>query len=394
MHTLVVVTGTRAEYGLLRPVLRKLLENPEIEVRLVVTGAHLSREYGYTAGEIEADGMPIDVRLNILIQPVPEGREGTARRTAIALEGFLGYFSRRRPTAVLLLGDRYEMLAAGEAAALLNIPVAHISGGDVTFGADDDWFRHCLTKMAKLHFVSCEAYRQRVIRMGEDPWRVHNVGGLGDENVRNTKLLSREALNETLHLPPQATLGLVTFHPETAKDLPADKQVNALLGALACFPGVFWLFTAANADAGGEEINRRARAFCETSKAAAFVPSLGMLRYLSAMKHAAVVVGNSSSGVVESPSLGTPTVDIGERQAGRVTAANVIHCGQSQDEIENAIRTALTPAFNAQAHQVRSPYNGGDTAAQIARVLAGALAAEQLAAPKQFYDGEAPPCEC
>lgn len=395
MYTVAVVTGTRAEYGLLRPVLEKLSQCPAITPRLLVTGSHLGAQYGGTVTEIEADGHEIAARLDILSPSVPPGRIGTAMRTQLALRLFLEWLSQpeNRPDALLVLGDRYEAFAAGQAAALLDIPLVHISGGDVTAGADDDWFRHCLTKMAKLHFPSCEVYRRRLILMGEQPDTVFNVGGLGDENIRSMQLLSRKTLAAGLGFDWPDPFALVTLHPETASGLLPRHQAQVFLEALAQRPGVFYLFTAANADAGGDELNRRFEAFCAEAENAAMVPSLGALRYLSAMKHAALVIGNSSSGVVETPSLGVPAIDIGARQKGRETAENVIHCPlYTAEGIVTAIDAALQPAFAAKARAVQSPYNGGDTSGRITAILLDFLQTGRMTPPKEFYDGEDTPC--
>ena len=391
MFSLEVITSTRADYGLLRPVLQKLYKSPIVEPRLLVTGAHLSGQYGFTVSEIEADNFPIQTRLDILSTPVPPGRAGTAWRTALALDAFLGHFSSVSPPpdAVLLLGDRYEMFAAAQAAALLDIPVLHISGGDVTHGADDDWFRHCITKMSKLHFCSCQAYRQRVIRMGEAPNTVFNVGGLGDENIRNTPLLSWEQLAASLEEPVTRPFALVTFHPETATTVSPRQQVAEFLTAVRENPNLFYLFTMANADAGGQEMNDRVQEYCQNHTNAALFASLGSLRYLSALSHAALVLGNSSSGMVETPSLGTPTVNIGQRQAGRITGSNVLHCEMSAPAISAAIRKALTPAFTQKARAAQSPYNGGNTSGKIVQAIEQALEQNTLQGPKIFYDGEA-----
>lgn len=391
MYEVAVVTGTRADYGLLRPVLRKLAAAKELRLRLLVTGAHLSKNYGGTVAEIEADaqyGIEIAARFDILAEDVPGGRAGTAARTALCLQAVLGYFGENPPDVLLVLGDRYEVFAFAQGAALLGIPVAHISGGDVTKGADDDWFRHCITKMAKLHFPSCDAYRQRLLRMGEMPHTVFNVGGLGDENIRSLQLLGRTALAE--HLPEGVDVPdvLVTFHPETAGELDAGAQLAALLAAVQALPEYNYLFTAANADAGGEGINAAVEAFCAARENAAFVHSLGALRYLSAMQHAKLVLGNSSSGVVETPSFGTPAVNIGHRQDGRLMPANVVCCEAVEADILRAMQTALSPTFYRQAHTVQSPYNGGDTSGHIVRILAEFLESGALHAPKTFYDGE------
>ena len=390
MFTVAVVTGTRAEYGLLRPVLQKLAAANTLCLRLLVTGTHLSKEYGYTVSEIETDaplGIAIDERLDILSQPVGEGRVATARRVALCLQGCTAYFEKTKPDAVLLLGDRYEIFAAAQAAALLGIPVAHISGGDVTAGADDDWFRHCVTKLAALHFPSCEAYRARVIRMGEEPGRVLNVGGLGDENIRQLPLMSYEGLQVSLGFALPRPYALLTFHPETQSAQTPAEQVDALLAALQANPQLFYLCTKANADAGGEVINARLEAFCRENADAALVASLGVLRYLSAMKHAALVLGNSSSGVVEAPSLGIPCVNIGDRQRGRLISENIICCPAEAEAIKSALQTALSPAFAEKARAAQSPYNGGDTSGKIVAALESFLASGKLRKPKIFYDG-------
>jgi GDP/UDP-N,N'-diacetylbacillosamine 2-epimerase (hydrolysing) len=370
-------------------VIQKLSVSADIEMLLAVTGTHLSAEYGYTLNEIEADRFNISAKIDIMSQPVATGRLGTAQRTELALQGFTAYFAEEKPDAVLVLGDRYETFAAVQAAALMAIPVAHISGGDVTFGADDDWFRHCITKMAKLHFPTCEEYRQRVICMGEEPERVFNVGGLGDENIRSMHLLGLPMLAESLSIPLEAgPYALVTFHPETATGIRPERQVNALLGAIEQHPDLFYLFTKANADAGGEVMNQRVEVFCAANKNAVLFPSLGSLRYLSAMKYATFVLGNSSSGVVETPSFGVPCVNVGARQTGRVMSGNIINCVMETEAITQAITAVRRPAFVQQAKGVKSPYDGGDTSGKIVATLYRFLENGELARPKNFYDGE------
>jgi GDP/UDP-N,N'-diacetylbacillosamine 2-epimerase (hydrolysing) len=389
--TLCVVTGTRAEYGLLRPVLQKLLASDAIELRLVVTGAHLSASFGNTVSEIEADGLPIHAKLDIL-KFGTDSAQATARTVQYALGAFLDYFTAHRPDAVLVLGDRYEIFAVGQAAALLGIPLAHISGGDVTHGAADDWFRHCLTKMASLHFPACDVYAQRVIRMGERPSTVVNVGGLGDENLRELPLLPRDALAQSLGFDLSHPYALATYHPETLGGADPVQCFDELVTALQSFD-LRVIFTKANADAGGAAINARIDAICAQNKDryVAFT-SMGVLRYLSAMKYCAVVVGNSSSGVVETPSLGVPAVNIGTRQAGRLICDNVICCAPDAASIRAALAQALSPEFRTQAAHTVSPYNGGDTSGRIVRRLEQWMQSDGLCAPKIFYDGEDTRC--
>ena len=307
---------------------------------------------------------------------------------AYTLDQFVDYFSTHRPDAVLLLGDRYEIFAVGQAAALLEIPLIHISGGDVTHGAADDYFRHCLTKMASLHFPACEEYAKRVIRMGEDPATVENVGGLGDQNLRNMHLMSKAELEKSIGFSLEKPYVLVTYHPETAGGASAVGQFQQLLTALEKL-SVHVIFTKSNADAGGAEINRCIDEICaiHPDKYIAFT-SLGVLRYLSAMKYCAAVVGNSSSGVVETPTLGIPAVNIGRRQEGRILCQNVICCDADAASIQTAVEKALTPAFVQQAKATVSPYNGGDTSGRMVRGMERFLTGPRCGKPKIFYDGE------
>lgn len=384
MRTICVVTATRAEYGLLRPVVQKMAADDGLRLQLVVTGAHLCPWLGETVREIEADGLPIAARLPIF----QENEEPVAQTIARTLEVFDGWFAAHRPDAVLLLGDRFEIFAVATAAATRHIPIAHISGGDVTLGAADEYYRHCITKMSALHFPSCADSAARLVRMGEEPGRVFCVGGLGDENIRTLPKMSREELCTSTGFPLMQPFALVTYHPETSADAPdpAD-QVEALCAAMEAVPGVFWLITGSNADAGGQICTQKMQAFAAAHPdRAGFIQSLGLRRYLSAMQCAALVAGNSSSGVVETPTFGVPTVNIGQRQAGRLICANVLCCPAETAAIEDALRNALSPAFAETAHTARSPYNGGDTSGKICEVLRRF----DFAPAKTFYDGPVP----
>lgn len=385
---LAVVTGTRAEYGLLRPVLQQLYQRNELEIQLFVTGAHLSDAFGNTVAEIEKDGFPITERIDIL--KFGTGNSvATAHTVAYTVEKFTEVFQKLKTDACLVLGDRYEIFAVSTAAALLRIPVLHISGGDVTKGAADDWMRHCITKMASLHFPSCETYANRIVRMGEEPQRVYNVGGLGDENIRNLELLSLKELSESVEMDLNDTpFLLVTYHPETLAEESPETQFQALLHALERLPQIAVLFTKANADAGGEEINACIDAYVQKHKNCKAFTSLGVLRYLSAMRYAVAVVGNSSSGVVETPSFGTPCVNIGNRQAGRIICENVICCDTKADAIYDALQKALSQPFQAAAHAAQSPYRGAHTSEDIARICAEFLYGPLCGTVKSFYDGE------
>lgn len=385
MRSICVVTATRAEYGLLRPVVQKLAASADLQLRLVVTGAHLCPRLGLTVTEIEKDGFAIDARLPIFTD---DAAEPVAQTLARALTVFDEYFAQNAPDCLLVLGDRFEIFAVATAAAARHIPIAHISGGDVTLGAADEYYRHCISKMAAVHFASCADSAARLVRLGEAPDRVFCVGGLGDENIRTLPKLSREALCASTGFALMQPFALVTYHPETSADAGSPAaQCQALCRAMESVPGIFWLMTGSNADAGGQVCSDTLRAFAAAHPdRAGFVQNLGLQRYLSAMQYASLVAGNSSSGVVETPTFQVPTVNIGKRQAGRLICANVLGCAPDADAIAETMRKALSPEFAAVAATAKSPYNGGDTSAKICAVLRSF----DFSAPKSFYDGPVP----
>ena len=385
MRSICVVTATRAEYGLLRPVVQKLAASADLQLRLVVTGAHLCPRLGLTVTEIEKDGFAIDARLPIFTD---DSAEPVAQTIARTLTVFDEYFAQSAPDCLLVLGDRFEIFAVATAAAARHIPIAHISGGDVTLGAADEYYRHCISKMAAVHFASCADSAARLVRLGEAPGRVFCVGGLGDENIRTLPKLSREALCASTGFALMQPFALVTYHPETSADAGSPAaQSQALCRAMESVPGIFWLMTGSNADAGGQVCSDTLRAFAAAHPdRAGFVQNLGLQRYLSAMQYASLVAGNSSSGVVETPTFQVPTVNIGKRQAGRIICANVLGCAPDADAIAETMRKALSPEFAAIAATAKSPYNGGDTSAKICAVLRNF----DFSAPKSFYDGPVP----
>ena len=385
MRTVCIVTATRAEYGLLRPVIQRVAAADALALRLVVTGAHLCPRLGETVREIEKDGLPIAAQLPIFRDDADEPVAKTIART---MEIFDDYFAVHRPDAVLLLGDRFEIFAVAAAAAARHIPIAHISGGDVTLGAADEYYRHCISKMAAVHFPSCADSAARLVRMGEAPDTVFCVGGLGDENIRTMPKMSRAELCDSTGFDLMQPFALVTYHPETAPDAGSPAvPVRALCDAMERVPGVFWLITGSNADAGGQVCTAMMQAFAAAHPGrAGFVQSLGLRRYLSAMNCAALVAGNSSSGVVETPTFKVPTVNIGKRQAGRAICANVLCCDADETAIEAALRKALSPEFAPVAASAVSPYNGGGTSAKICDVLQNF----DFAKSKVFYDGAVP----
>ena len=384
MRTITVVTATRAEYGLLRPVVQKIAASDVLDLQLVVTGAHLCPRLGETVHEIEPDGLPVTARLPIFTDNADEPVAKTIART---MEIFDNHFAAHRPDAVLLLGDRFEIFAVAAAAAARHIPIAHISGGDVTLGAADEYYRHCISKMAAVHFPSCADSAARLVRMGEAPDTVFCVGGLGDENIRTLPKMSREELCKSTGFDLMQPFALVTYHPETAPDAGSPAvQVQALCDAMAAVDGVFWLITGSNADAGGQAINAIWQAEGASRKNWLVVPSLGMRRYLSALKGAEMVLGNSSSGILEAPALHIPTVNIGDRQKGRMRAESVIDCPPEREAVTMAMRKALSPEFKAVAACAVSPFGDGHTSEKILSELLRFLRSAPHNTKKIFYD--------
>ncbi|HZX31790.1 MAG TPA: UDP-N-acetylglucosamine 2-epimerase [Rhodocyclaceae bacterium] len=364
-----VVTGTRAEYGLLRGLLSELRETSGITVQLIATAMHLAPEFGRTVAEIEADGFPIDRRLEILV--ASDSGAGMAKSAGLGMLSFADAFAELKPDVVVLLGDRFEILAAASAAMLMGIPIAHLHGGEITEGAVDDSIRHAVSKMAALHFAAAEPYRQRLLQMGEAEERVFNVGGLGVDAILRVPRLSREALEESLGFRFGERNLLVTFHPATAEDGDPAQQCEELLAALDRFPEVKLLVTLPNADAGGRAIAARLQAWGagQPDRVGVFA-SVGQQRYLSALAIVDGVVGNSSSGLLEAPSFGIGTVNIGSRQQGRLRADSVIDCPPEREAISQAVTTLLAPEFRKKLAGVYNPYGTGGAAKKIAAVLA------------------------
>lgn len=380
-YTVSVVTGTRAEFGLLRPIAERLQADSDISLQLIVTGAHLCAALGSTIGEIEQSGLPIAFKADILCGD-PACPPVLALSRALTL--LSDYWKENRPDAVLVLGDRYETFAAATAAAASGIPVAHISGGDTTAGAMDEFYRHSITKMSALHFPICESSRKRVIQLGEDPNTVFNTGSSGAQNLRSVEQVPVDELSADVGFDMTRPFLLCTLHPETLGTLGPRDCAKLLLTAIEAV-GMPVLFTAANADEGGAEINDEIASWCAGKTDAKLVQSLGVKRYLSAMRACAAVVGNSSSAIVETPTLKKPAVNIGDRQGGREQGMNIINAAWDASSIEAAIRRAVTAEFAASVKDMRSPYGDGDTAGDIVRILKQKLA-EGLSVKKTFYD--------
>nr|WP_325257021.1 UDP-N-acetylglucosamine 2-epimerase [uncultured Oscillibacter sp.] len=381
-----VLTTTRADYGILRRLLLALSEDDSLELRLAVTGTHLSEAFGMTVQEIEADGVPIDVKIPILQGPCDSPAE-MSRVMAKAAERFGAYFQARRPDLLVVLGDRYEAFAVCAAAVSACVPIAHLSGGETTEGAMDECFRHCITKMSYLHFTAAEAYRKRVIQLGEDPERVFCVGELGVENALHEEMLSPEQLEAGLGFPLlRKPYVVTTFHPVTLEAGSAEEQLEELLAAIAERTDLHFLITKSNADIGGQGINEKLDDFAKRASHCRVVASLGMRRYLSALKYALCVLGNSSSGLVEAPSFGIPTINIGNRQRGRIQAESVINCLPEKADILRALETACSPEFRELAAKAANPYGDGNTAGKIHKAIKHTLLSGEIDLKKKFYD--------
>lgn len=384
MKKICIVTGTRAEYGLLKPVIEKVKNADRMELQLVVTGMHLSPEFGLTYREIEEDGYPISAKIDMLLSS--DTSVGVTKSMGVALFGFADYFEENRPDIVVLLGDRYEALMAATAAMMARIPIAHIHGGETTEGAVDEAIRHSITKMSHLHFTAVEEYRSRVIQLGEQPQRVYCVGALGVENIKAVSLLNREMLEASIGFTFHPPTVMVTYHPVTLENETAEEQFGNLLHVIERHRELQIIFTKANADPDGRIVNRMIEEYVEKNPArCAVYTSLGQLRYLSALQFCDLVMGNSSSGIIEVPSFGIPTVDIGDRQKGRVSAASVIHCGCETADIERALDTARSEGFRAKIRGCKNPYEGEDTSGRIVEAISRALD-EGIDIKKRFYD--------
>jgi GDP/UDP-N,N'-diacetylbacillosamine 2-epimerase (hydrolysing) len=367
MRKVCVVTGTRAEYGLLRGVIQGVLHASGLKLQLVVTGMHLAPEFGMTYREIESDGLRIDERVEMLVSA--DTASGTAKSMGLGLIGLGDAFARLKPDIIVLLGDRFEILAAASAALVASIPVAHVHGGETTEGAFDESIRHAVTKMSHLHFVAAEEYRQRVIQLGEQPSRVHLVGGLGVDAIKQTRLLSRAELESSLGIDLGPRHLLVTFHPETLERSKSESHMAELLAALGQLSDTRLVFTLPNADTGSSELRKMVETFVAGHANAVAFASLGQQRYLSCMKLAAGVVGNSSSGLMEAPSLGVGTINIGNRQQGRVKADSVIDCAPDRDSILRAIRHLEDPLYQKRLERTVNPYGDGGASQRIVQVL-------------------------
>jgi GDP/UDP-N,N'-diacetylbacillosamine 2-epimerase (hydrolysing) len=377
-----IITGTRAEYGLLRWVMQGIKDDPDLTLQVIVTGMHLSPEFGLTYREVERDGFQIDRKVEMLTSS--DTPVGIAKSMGLGMIGFADALSELRPDLIVVLGDRFEIFAATAAALVARIPVAHLHGGETTEGAFDEALRHSITKMSHLHFVAATEYRQRVIQLGEQPERVFLVGGLGIDNIRRLKLLDRAELEASLDFKLGPKNLLITFHPVTLESATAASQMAELLSVLAELHDTHLVFTLPNADTDGRALIRMVEQFVARQPNARAYTSLGQLRYLSCIAHADGVVGNSSSGMAEVPSFRKGTINIGDRQRGRLQAASVIYCEPSRQSIAAALERLYDTDFQASLSSVRNPYGEGGASERVVETLKN-YAIDGIV-KKAFYD--------
>lgn len=363
-----IATATRAEYGLLKPLIVAIQKEKEWQLQLLVTGAHLSPEFGLTYKIIEKDGFKIDKKVEMLLSA--DTATSIVKSMGLGMMGYADALQDLKPDLLIILGDRYEILSIASSALIFNIPMAHIHGGEVTEGAYDDAIRHSITKMSHLHFASTEAYKNRIIQMGENPENVFNVGAIGLDNVKNFKFLSKQELENDLGIKFKKYNYQVTFHPTTLDKESLEKQFQILLNAIKKQEDSFFVFTKSNADTGGRSINKMIDEYClKNSQSAAAFTSLGNLRFLSIVNLCDAIVGNSSSGIIEVPSLKTGTINIGNRQKGRIQAKSIINVDVNESEISKAFETTKSTEYKNNLKSIKNPYGKGNATEQIMTAL-------------------------
>ena len=382
-----VLTATRAEFGLLKPLIKRLMKEDFCEINVLVTGAHLSPAFGNTYKEIEEAGIPIAENIECITEG--DKPQDISNNMAMALTGFGKYFEKNKLDLLIVLGDRYETMAVCIAAMNAEIPIAHIHGGEATEGLIDEAIRHSITKMSHLHFVSTEVYRNRVIQMGEQPERVFNVGAMAVENTKNIDFISREDLGKELGIDLTGDYAVVTFHPVTLEENSGVEHFDQLLEAMDEFSNMIFIVTKANADAGGRHINHSIDEYAKKHDNVVAVTSLGVRRYLSAVKECAVVIGNSSSGITEAPCLHVPTVNIGDRQKGRLMPDSVLCCEPEKKAIVETIKKAISEDFSKKVQTMSNPFGNGDTSERITEIIRTTFEEfGKIGVIKEFYDIE------
>lgn len=388
MRTICIVTGTRAEYGLLYWLMKEIQGDPDLELQLIATGMHLSPEFGLTYRQIEEDGFKIDRKIEMLLSS--DTPVGISKSMGLGMIGFAEAYEELKPDILVLLGDRFELLSAASAAMIARIPIAHLHGGEATEGVIDEPIRHSITKMSHLHFTAAEEYRRRVIQMGESPARVFNVGGLGIDNIKKLTLLNRNEFEDSIDFKLGQKNLMVTFHPVTLEHATAGEQFQALLRAFDKLDDTRFIFTKPNADTEGRVITCMIDAYvaCNRHKAIAFV-SLGQLRYLSALQFIDGVVGNSSSGLIEVPTFKIGTVNIGDRQRGRIKADSVIDCEPAKGSILSSIQKLYSGEFQATLEKTKNPYGEGGASEKTKKIIKDSDLTDIL--KKEFHDLEFEP---
>lgn len=381
MRKICVATGSRAEYGILRPLMKAIQKEPGLKLQIIATNQHLSKIQGETYKEIEKDGFSIDFKVYMADDESIDNEHNITIAISRGIKGFADAFDKLNPDLLLILGDRYEMLVAASTALIYKIPIAHLHGGEITEGAFDDAIRHSITKMSHLHFTATEDYRRRVIQLGEQPERVFNVGALGVENITNTEFMSKEEIEESLHFTLSDKCLLCTYHPVTLSSLSSKEQIKNLLTALDKFYDYHVIFTYSNSDTNSHIIIKCIDEYVKGNPhRCLFIPSLGQRLYFSILKHITAVIGNSSSGIIEVPSFGIPSLDIGERQKGRIAAQSVIHCGYSKKEIEDGLREIV----NYKSNSIHNPYYKNGTCSAILNIIKNYPLDSII--QKKFYD--------
>ena len=379
-----VVTGTRSEYGILKPLLERIKETQELDLQLIATGMHLSPEFGLTYQEIEQDGFIIDEKIEILMSS--DTSIGVSKSMGMTLISFSEAYERLQPDLIVILGDRYEAFAAMSTAAVAKIPVAHLHGGEITEGAVDNSFRHSMTKMAYLHFTATEEYRKRVIQLGESPQRVFNVGAMGVENALNLDLLAKEKLENKLEINLGEDYLVIVFHPVTLESKTAKRQIKEITAALYKKEDLIKVFIKSNSDAEGRVINEEITRYTQSNRSAYKFTSLPVNDYLSLIKNSKAIIGNSSSGIIEAPSFKTATINIGDRQKGRIKAESVIDCSADKKDIINALELIESQKFQEKVNCLDNPYSNGQTSKKISEIIQRFLEEENINLKKEFHD--------
>ncbi len=382
MKKITLITGSRADYGLLRSVIEGIEKSNKLKLSLIVTGMHLSNEFGLTISEIEKDGFPINKKIEMLVGS--DTPSAITKSIGLGMIGFADAFKEIETDLLLVLGDRYEILSAVTSALISRIPVAHLHGGELSEGSIDESIRHSITKMSHLHFVSNEIHRKRVIQLGEQPSSVFTVGALGIDNILQTKLYNKEEIETELNFKFKKQNLLITYHPVTLEKDNSEYQINELIKVLSTFKDTGFIFTMPNSDTNGRIITTKIKDFVKSNSNAVLFANLGQKKYLSCIKYVDAVIGNSSSGLIEVPTFHKPTVNIGDRQKGRIRAKTVIDCSDDCNSIKDALTKALSKKYFLSIQGASNPYGNGGSSQKIINIIER-FNLENLI-KKDFYD--------